>query len=275
MERGLGPGSEKHHGACGHAVLSGRVWCGRPAGHREVGHTLQGGWTRAELRSQKWLYRGQMELSPELPKAALCGIPQWSRGARRPDGALTFAPLRVSTAANVRCHTGPHTGACHAAAIRPASEGQFLKWIFLPTTWQSLDIKYRDVCWKLFIPSWFDAQPSRDGFNSHWSSSITNSVLCFRDRTGAALRREGTRRKMEGAGGVARLWPQEHAKGSVRAIRQRSQKTMNKSTLEAQRVMSAYAATCRDCSLRSGRLDTDVTARYIEPGLRGICTIFR
>lgn len=80
---------------------------------------------------------------------------------------------------------------------------------------------------------------------------------------------------MEGAGGVARLWPQEHTKGSVRAIRQRSQKTTNKSTLEAQRVMSAFAATCRDCSLRSGRLDTDVTARYIEPGLRGICTIFR
>ena len=197
MERGLGPLQRSTTERVGvRSLLEG---CGVDGlQDREVGHTLQGGWTRAELGSQKWLYQGQMELSPELPKAALCGIPQWSRGARRPDGALTFAPLRVSTAANVRCHTGPHTGARHVAATRPASEGQFLKWIFLQTTWQSLDIKYRDVCWKLFIPSWFDAQPSRDGFNSHWSSSITNSVLCFRDRTGAALRREGPDAKWKG-----------------------------------------------------------------------------
>lgn len=236
--------------------------------YRESGRGLS-----SEARSNS--IRDKWNCRLKLPKAALCRIPQWSRGARRPDGALTFAPLHVYTAAHVRCHTGPHTGARHTAATRPPSEGQFLKWIFLQTTWQSLDIKYRDVCWKLFIPSWFDAQPSRDAFNSHWSPSITNSALHFRDRTGAALQREGTRRKMEGAGGVARLRLQEHAKGSVRAIRQRSQKTTNKSTLEAQGVMSAFAAAGWDCSLRFGHLDTDVTARYIEPGVRGICTIFR
>lgn len=69
MEGGLGPGSEKHHGACGHAVLSGRVRCARPAVLGEVGHTLQGEWTRAELGSQKQLYQGQMELSPEAAQS--------------------------------------------------------------------------------------------------------------------------------------------------------------------------------------------------------------
>lgn len=115
-------------------------------------HFLQGegrGWAR----SQKQLYQGQMELSPEAAQSRPCRIPQWSRGARRawwgPDvcssACLHCGPRQVS-------HWAPHRSLprhCHPAP----SEGQFLKWIFLQTTWQSLDIKYRDVCWKLFIPS--------------------------------------------------------------------------------------------------------------------------
>lgn len=119
MERGLGPGSEKHLGVCG-CAHAGRVRCGadglQDSGKSDTLSREGGRGLSSEARSDS--IRDKWNCRPMLPKDALC----------------PFAPPRVSTAANVRCHSGPHTGARHAAAIQPASDGQFLKWIFLQTT---------------------------------------------------------------------------------------------------------------------------------------------
>lgn len=97
---------------------------------------------------------------------------------------------------------GPAPGVCPAALLPPASRPRavFIKWIFLQTTRQSLDIKYRNVWWKLFIPCWFDARPRRAGVNSHWIKRNA-SRSCAQERR--ALRGGASQAARAAAAGVS------------------------------------------------------------------------